>query len=174
MVKKKLEHLALITKSISIDKLEAFADQLIERDVNKLSLLTDVDDNLKDRLEKISKDKELKINLQQINQGREILLNRFKGFLQANYQDLQKLKLSECDSSLREFMAQGDGFMEPDLIVVAKNIDEQKHKSLANNLIWESNYAEIYFSSQDSETFDEQELAKAIDDYHVRQRNFGE
>lgn len=54
-------------------------------------------------------------------------------------------------------------FDKPDLIII------EGRKSLQNAAIVEASYAEIYFCDQ----FDETELARAVEDYKQRKRNFG-
>lgn len=176
MVKKKLEHIALVIKSISASNLRCIADNLVEQGINKFSLLTDVYGGLSGNIDQLTKEKALKINLQQINQGQEILLAKFKDFLFNNYESLEESTLKDYDKALRRFMDQGSDFLEPDLVIIASDINQSGSgsSSLANNLVWESNYAEIYFSSKSSEDIDVQELEQAIDDYYKRQRNFGE
>ena len=57
---------------------------------------------------------------------------------------------------------------DPDLII--RTSGEYR---LSNFLIWESAYAELYFTPTLWPDFDRQELARAIDDYRHRERRFG-
>lgn len=57
----------------------------------------------------------------------------------------------------------------PDLI-----IRTGKEKRLSGFMLWQSNYAELYFCDKYFPDFDEKELKKALDDYQRRRRRFGQ
>ena len=60
------------------------------------------------------------------------------------------------------------GMPDPDLIIRPGG-----EKRLSGFLLWQSEYAELYFSDVLMPDFDETELDKAVDEYELRQRRFG-
>lgn len=100
----------------------------------------------------IETENELK-NIKVINQAgsaRNDLLNTFKSML-LNNEDLSPEAIRAKFSP------------EPDLIII-----EGEH-SLQNSAIVEASYAELYFCDE----LNEAQMAKAVEDFHSRKRNFG-
>jgi len=62
----------------------------------------------------------------------------------------------------------GDGTPEVDLLI--RTSGEQR---LSDFLLWESAYAELYFTERTWPDFTEADLAQAVKTFHSRQRNFG-
>jgi len=62
----------------------------------------------------------------------------------------------------------GDGAPEVDLLI--RTSGEQR---LSDFLLWESAYAELYFTERAWPDFTEADLAEAVKIFHSRQRNFG-
>lgn len=60
------------------------------------------------------------------------------------------------------------GLPEPDLLIRTGG-----ESRLSNFLLWQSSYAEIYFTETAWPDFDEKKLQEAIADFHQRQRRFG-
>jgi undecaprenyl diphosphate synthase len=58
----------------------------------------------------------------------------------------------------------------PPLDMIIRPGGEQR---LSGFLIWQSNYAELYFSQVLMPDFNEAELTKAVKEFDRRQRNFG-
>jgi undecaprenyl diphosphate synthase len=59
----------------------------------------------------------------------------------------------------------------PDIDLLIRTSGEQR---LSDFLLWESAYAELYFTQTFWPDFGETELARAIDEYHRRDRRFGQ
>ena len=60
------------------------------------------------------------------------------------------------------------GIPDPDLLI--RTSGEQR---LSNFLLWQLSYSELYFTDVYWPDFDEQEFARAIEDYQQRQRRYG-
>lgn len=80
-----------------------------------------------------------------------------------------KREVADIDSNLVEEMLSTHFAPTPDLII--RTSGEQR---ISNFLLWQSAYAELYFTSQLWPDFGEQDLRAAIADYQVRERRFGE
>ena len=62
----------------------------------------------------------------------------------------------------------GDGTAEVDLLI--RTSGEQR---LSDFLLWESAYAELYFTERTWPDFTQADLAEAVTAFRARQRNFG-
>jgi undecaprenyl diphosphate synthase len=62
------------------------------------------------------------------------------------------------------------GEYSPDVDLLIRTAGEQR---LSDYLLWESAYAELYFTQKTWPEFDEEELQKAVDQYRKRERKFG-
>jgi len=72
------------------------------------------------------------------------------------------------DYSSREAIGRDDRLPDVDLLI--RTGGEQR---LSDFLLWECAYAELYFTDQQWPDFDARDLARAIEDYHGRERRFG-
>ena len=74
------------------------------------------------------------------------------------------------DAGVEEFSRclYGADLRDPELVI--RTSGEQR---LSNFLLWQSAYAELYFSDRLWPDFDEEGLAEALADYAGRQRRFG-
>lgn len=94
--------------------------------------------------------------------GRQAIVEGVKQLARQG-QDLRQLTAEQLKASLtsREL---------PDLDLVIRTSGEQR---LSNFLLWESAYAELYFSPKYFPEFDEADLESVLDWYSRRQRRFG-
>ncbi len=60
------------------------------------------------------------------------------------------------------------GVPDPDLLIRTSG-----ERRLSNFLLWQLSYSELYFTDVYWPDFDEQEFARAIEDYQQRQRRYG-
>jgi undecaprenyl diphosphate synthase len=125
---------------------------------------------LRDWSEKSSKNKNLTVTLALNYGGRDELIRAIgkmgtklarKGELSA--EKLQKLTQKEFAQYLDTA-----GLPDPDLI-----IRTGKAKRLSGFMLWQSEYAELYFTETLMPDFSKEELNKALTDYIDRQRRFG-
>jgi undecaprenyl diphosphate synthase len=78
------------------------------------------------------------------------------------------IERSEVTEKIFEQYLDTAGIPDPDLLI--RTGGEQR---LSNFLLWQSAYAELYFSSVLWPDFDDDEFMKAIEEYRSRQRRFG-
>ncbi|NOX90347.1 MAG: di-trans,poly-cis-decaprenylcistransferase [Calditrichaeota bacterium] len=85
--------------------------------------------------------------------------------LAANEEDLTREKFSE-------YLAQAMNCSEisPDVDLLIRTGGEQR---LSDFLLWECAYAELYFTNVMWPDFNEEELARAVETFHSRERRFG-
>ena len=79
-----------------------------------------------------------------------------------------ELKIDDINQELFGEMLDTHGLPEPDLLI--RTSGEQR---LSNFLLWQLSYSELYFTDVYWPDFDEQEFARAIEDYQQRQRRYG-
>ncbi|MGC9065241.1 MAG: isoprenyl transferase [Candidatus Ratteibacteria bacterium] len=94
--------------------------------------------------------------------GRQEIIDAFKRFVNSNY-SIDKLD----ELSLREFLYCPEL---PDVDLVIRTAGEQR---LSNFLIWQSIYAEFYFTDTLWPDFSEVDFKKAMDEFTRRKRRFG-
>lgn len=80
----------------------------------------------------------------------------------------KKLKPDDLDENTFEKFLNTAGLPDVDLLVRTGG-----EKRLSNFLLWQSAYAELYFTDTLWPDFDRGEIEKALDDYAGRQRRFG-
>ncbi|MGB9642737.1 MAG: isoprenyl transferase [Candidatus Ratteibacteria bacterium] len=94
--------------------------------------------------------------------GRQEIIDAFKRFVNSNY-SIDKLD----ELSLRKFLYCPEL---PDVDLVIRTAGEQR---LSNFLIWQSIYAEFYFTDTLWPDFSEVDFKKAMDEFTRRKRRFG-
>lgn len=72
------------------------------------------------------------------------------------------------DYSSRNAIRRGDLLPPVDLLIRTGG-----ERRLSDFLLWECAYAELYFTDRPWPEFDQRDLAKALEDYHGRERRFG-
>ena len=80
----------------------------------------------------------------------------------------QGVPTEEITEELIEKNLSTAGAPSPDLVIRAGG-----EKRLSNFVLWQSAYAELYFSDKLWPDFEEEDLDKAFEDYNSRQRRFG-
>jgi len=103
----------------------------------------------------------LTVNLSINYGGRDEIVRAFRRYTQSGAQE----PLTE--ESFRRHLDQ-PGLPDPDLIIRTAN----EHR-LSNFLLWESAYAELYFSPRLWPDWDREDLLLALEDYSRRARRFG-
>ena len=98
--------------------------------------------------------------------GRDEIVHAARRFAADCVQGLkQPEELTECDFAHYLYT---DGIPDPELIIRPSG-----EIRTSNFLLWQSAYAEYYFTDVLWPDFDEQELDKAIASYRTRERRFG-
>jgi undecaprenyl diphosphate synthase len=103
----------------------------------------------------------LTVNLSINYGGRDEILRGFRRYLD------QGTREPLTEESFRRHLDQPD-LPDPDLIIRTAN-----ELRLSNFLLWESAYAELYFSPKAWPEWDREDLFEALDDYARRTRRFG-
>ncbi len=80
----------------------------------------------------------------------------------------ERLAVEDIDEALLEDRLVTHGIPAPDLFIRTGG-----EKRISNFLLWQLAYTELYFSDTLWPDFDPDELAKAFENYRVRQRRFG-
>ncbi len=78
------------------------------------------------------------------------------------------LKPEEIDEEMIAAKLDTAGLPDPDLLI--RTSGEQR---ISNFLLWQTSYAELYFTSVLWPDFDKNELAKAVEAYQKRDRRYG-
>ena len=78
------------------------------------------------------------------------------------------MKPEEIDEELIAAKLDTAGLPDPDLLI--RTSGEQR---ISNFLLWQTSYAELYFTSVLWPDFDKNELAKAVEAYQKRDRRYG-
>lgn len=86
------------------------------------------------------------------------------------YDDIAQGKISITDLNEELFSRYIDTATVPDPDLVIRTSGEMR---LSNFLIWQAAYAELYFTDIFWPDFTEEELLKAVDEYHKRDRRYG-
>lgn len=94
--------------------------------------------------------------------GRDEIIRAIKKAIQLN------LNPDDITESQIEKLLDTSGIPDPDLII--RTSGEQR---LSNFLLWQSAYAEFYFTKVLWPDFTKEELVKAINEYQIRDRRFG-
>jgi len=117
-------------------------------------------------IEKTSNNKSMVLNIALSYGGRQDIVN---AVLQV-HEAIQagEIQRSEVTEKTFERYLDTAGIPDPDLLI--RTGGEQR---LSNFLLWQSAYAELYFSSVLWPDFDDAEFMKAIEEYRSRQRRFG-
>lgn len=144
----KLKHLALIIKEIQSEHLSDLLGAIQKYKIKEFSLYAESKPHI--ALPKI------KFNFFEYGKAKERLLKRIKDTAQSELD----LHLDNFEEHLLETKDP------PDLIINAS-----QNNSLANNVIIEANYAEIFLCQKDD--FAVVDLELAIKDFEERKRNFG-
>ena len=106
--------------------------------------------------------KKLYLNLAVSYGGRWDILQAVKKIIK------KKLPAKKITEKLIEKYLTTAGLPHPDLVIRAGG-----EKRLSNFLLWQSAYAELYFSSKLWPDFSEKDLDKALQDFSKRERRFG-
>jgi undecaprenyl diphosphate synthase len=157
--KMEIDFLLRLVDRFAREKLKTFIDNKI-----RVKFLGDIDDlpqssintikKLEDETEEFT---DLKLNLCLNYGGRQELVRAVKKLV-SNNQEISEKSITE-NLDLKD---------EPQLIVRTGG-----HRRLSNFLLWQSSYAELYFTDVLWPDFNEEELKKAIEFYKQQQRNFG-
>jgi len=116
-----------------------------------------------ERIEKLTKNnKKFYLNLAVSYGGRWDILQAVKKILK------KKIKLEKITENLISRYLTTAGLPEPDLVIRAGG-----EKRFSNFLLWQSAYAELYFSDKLWPDFSEKDLDKALNDFAKRERRFG-
>ncbi len=78
------------------------------------------------------------------------------------------LKISDIDEELIDRSLYTKGLPDPDLLIRTSG-----EKRISNFLLWQSSYAEFYFTDKLWPDFDTAEFEKALMDFQTRQRRYG-
>lgn len=126
----------------------------------------DIQEGIKKWTEESKKNKEIVVTLAVNYGGRDELLRA----IQKISKDVKSGQLSTNKLSTAEFEKYLDtaGMPDPDLII--RTSGEQR---LSGFLLWQNNYAELYFTKTLMPDFEEKELNKAVKEFANRQRRFG-
>ncbi|MBP1560848.1 MAG: di-trans,poly-cis-decaprenylcistransferase [Oscillospiraceae bacterium] len=98
--------------------------------------------------------------------GRDDILHAVRGI--ADMAAKKEIKLSDIDESLVSSMLYTKGMPDADLIIRPSG-----EKRISNFLLWQSAYAEFYFTDTLWPDFTEKELDAALNDFAARSRRFG-
>ncbi len=79
-----------------------------------------------------------------------------------------ELAVDEIDEALISSCLDTGGLPDPDLLIRTSG-----ELRLSNFLLWQLAYTEFYFTDVPWPDFSKEELVKAIEEYHVRQRRYG-
>ncbi len=115
--------------------------------------------------EMTSNNKGLLLNLAFNYGGRVEIIDMLKGIISSNEDEVDFNNLSE--------KAMSQYLYNPEFPEVELMIRTGGEKRLSNFLLWQSAYAELYFSEKYWPDFDGQELEKAINVFQKRDRKFG-
>lgn len=130
------------------------------------ALPDDVREILLQTIDKTSNNSNLILNLALSYGGRDELVQAIQAIsAECKNGNLNVADICEQTVDSHLFTA---GLPDPDLVI--RTGGEQR---LSNFLLWQSSYAEIYFSTVPWPEFDKHELQKAIDDFTRRQRRYG-
>jgi undecaprenyl diphosphate synthase len=123
-------------------------------------------EKIRTAIEKTSQNKSMVLNIALSYGGRQDIVN---AVLQV-HEAIQagEIERSEVTEKTFEQYLDTAGIPDPDLLI--RTGGEQR---LSNFLLWQSAYAELYFSSVLWPDFDDNEFMKAIEEYRSRQRRFG-
>ena len=115
------------------------------------------------RIENLTKNnKKFHLNLAVSYGGRWDVLQAVKKILK------KKIKPERITENLINRYLTTAGLPEPDLVIRAGG-----EKRFSNFLLWQSAYAELYFSDKLWPDFSEKDLDKALEDFSKRERRFG-
>ena len=115
------------------------------------------------RIENLTKNnKKYHINLAVSFGGRWDILQAVKKIIK------KQIKTERITENLINKYLTTGGLPEPDLVIRAGG-----EKRLSNFLLWQSAYAELYFSNKLWPDFSEKDLDKALQDFSKRERRFG-
>jgi len=115
------------------------------------------------RIENLTKNnKKFHLNLAVSYGGRWDILQAVKKIIK------KQIKTERITENLINKYLTTGGLPEPDLVIRAGG-----EKRLSNFLLWQSAYAELYFSNKLWPDFSEKDLDKALQDFSKRERRFG-
>ncbi|AFM26618.1 isoprenyl transferase [Desulfomonile tiedjei] len=117
-------------------------------------------------IEKTSQNKSMVLNIALSYGGRQDIVN---AVLQV-HEAIQAGKIEQSEVTEETFEQYLDTASIPDPDLLIRTGGEQR---LSNFLLWQSAYAELYFSTVLWPDFDDAEFMKAIEEYRSRQRRFG-
>jgi len=110
--------------------------------------------------------KEMVLNLAFNYGGRLEIIEAVKRIAAAIKQST--LKISEIDERLLSQSLYTAGLPDPDLLIRTSG-----EKRISNFLLWQSSYAEFYFTDKLWPEFDTEEFERALSDFQNRQRRYG-
>ena len=149
--------------------IENEADELNEQDVkiNILGRRDNLDDKLLKKIEWIEDltqdNKKLELNIAFNYGGRAEIIDVVKNMIKD-----PELSADDIDENLFN-----QNLYNPNISNVEYIIRTGGEKRISNFLLWESAYAELYFTKKYWPDFDEEELEKALEDFSKRKRKFG-
>jgi undecaprenyl diphosphate synthase len=126
----------------------------------------DVQDVLKETMEKTEKCDGMILNLALSYGGRSEILHAIQGILS----DFQKGRIQSEEMNIQRFSQYlwTRGLPDPDLLIRTSG----EHR-VSNFLLWQIAYTELYVTETLWPDFDRRELLEAIADYQSRERRFG-
>jgi undecaprenyl diphosphate synthase len=129
-------------------------------------LPSDVQDVLKETMQKTEKCDGMILNLALSYGGRSEILHAIQGILS----DLQKGRIQSEEINIQRFSQYlwTKGLPDPDLLIRTSG-----ELRVSNFLLWQIAYTELYVTETLWPDFDRDELLKAIADYQSRERRFG-
>ena len=80
----------------------------------------------------------------------------------------EKMRVDAIDEEVMSQSLYTRGLPDPDLLIRTSG-----EKRISNFLLWQSSYAEFYFTEKCWPEFDEKEFKKAIEDFQNRERRYG-
>ena len=149
--------------------LENEAEELNKEDIriNIIGRRTNLDQKLLDKIEwveELTKDnKRLELNIAFNYGGRAEIIDAVK-----NINNEEGINLNDIDEKMIN-----DYLYNPNISNIEYIIRTGGEKRISNFLLWESAYAELYFTDKYWPDFTEEDLVKALDEFSKRKRKFG-
>ncbi len=149
--------------------LENEAEELNKEDIkiNIIGRRTNLDKKLLDKIdwvEELTKDnKRLELNIAFNYGGRAEIIDAVK-----NIKNEEDINLDDIDEKMIN-----DYLYNPNISNIEYIIRTGGEKRISNFLLWESAYAELYFTDKYWPDFTEEDLVKALDEFSKRKRKFG-
>jgi len=149
--------------------LENEAEELNKEDIriNIIGRRTNLDQKLLDKIEwveELTKDnKRLELNIAFNYGGRAEIIDAVK-----NIKNEKDVNLNDIDEKMID-----DYLYNPNISNIEYIIRTGGEKRISNFLLWESAYAELYFTDKYWPDFTEEDLVKALDEFSKRKRKFG-